>query len=251
VRGVKIPVCGSSVCEIWWLREILWLNNKPSGWVIVFHIHWNTSVCVKWKYQCVGQVCLQYDDCVKYVWFENKPSGWIMVFPTIGGLQLVGSIKLKGSFAEYSLVYRALLQKWPIILSILLTVATPYVYYDTTTWLFFVLCKLHAHTGTFHSLYTCTHTRTHTHTHVHTLCVCSWNTMTQGCVFHTHYTHTHKHRHTQTHHPTTHPPRINTHLKRKGVKWLYHGIFHILHTHAHTHTRTQLHKYTHTPERKR
>jgi len=34
--------------------------------------------------------------------------------------------KLYVSFAEYCLFYRALLQKKPIILSILLTVATPY-----------------------------------------------------------------------------------------------------------------------------
>jgi len=43
-----------------------------------------------------------------------------------GWLWLVGSIKLYVSFAEYRLFYRALLQKRPIILPILLTVATPY-----------------------------------------------------------------------------------------------------------------------------
>ena len=45
---------------------------------------------------------------------------------TLGWLRLVGSIKLQVSFAEYSLFYRALLQKRPIILSMLLTQATPY-----------------------------------------------------------------------------------------------------------------------------
>ena len=45
---------------------------------------------------------------------------------TMGWLRSVGSIKLQVSFAEYSLFYRALLQKRPIILSILLTKATPY-----------------------------------------------------------------------------------------------------------------------------
>ena len=44
----------------------------------------------------------------------------------MGWLRSVGSIKLHVSFAEYRLFYRALLQKRPIILSILLTVATPY-----------------------------------------------------------------------------------------------------------------------------
>jgi len=46
---------------------------------------------------------------------------------TVGWLRSVGSIKLLVSFAEYRLFYRALLQKRPIILSILLTEATPYV----------------------------------------------------------------------------------------------------------------------------
>ena len=44
----------------------------------------------------------------------------------MGWLQLVGSMKLQVSFAAYRLFYRALLQKRPIISSILLTKATPY-----------------------------------------------------------------------------------------------------------------------------
>ena len=44
----------------------------------------------------------------------------------MGWLRIVGSIKLWVSFAEYWLFCRALLQKRPIILSILLTKATPY-----------------------------------------------------------------------------------------------------------------------------
>jgi len=44
----------------------------------------------------------------------------------MGWLRLVGSVQLQVSFAEYSLFYRALLQKRPIILRSLLIVATPY-----------------------------------------------------------------------------------------------------------------------------
>ena len=44
-------------------------------------------------------------------------------------LRLVGSFKLYVSFAEYSLFYRALLQKRPIIVRSLLIVATPYGYW--------------------------------------------------------------------------------------------------------------------------
>jgi len=43
-------------------------------------------------------------------------------------LRSVGSIKLQVSFAEYRLFYRSHLQKRPVILSILLTVATPYLW---------------------------------------------------------------------------------------------------------------------------
>ena len=43
----------------------------------------------------------------------------------MGWLRLVGALKLQVSFAEYSLFYRALLQKKPIILRSLLVVATP------------------------------------------------------------------------------------------------------------------------------
>ena len=43
----------------------------------------------------------------------------------MGWLRLVGSLKLQVSFVEYSLFYRALLQKRPMILRSILIVATP------------------------------------------------------------------------------------------------------------------------------
>ena len=43
---------------------------------------------------------------------------------TMGGLLFVGSLKIQVSFAEYSLFYRALLQKRPMFLGSLLIVAT-------------------------------------------------------------------------------------------------------------------------------
>jgi len=46
----------------------------------------------------------------------------------MGWLRLVGSIILQVSFAEYSLCYWSLLRKRPIILSMLLTVPTPYLF---------------------------------------------------------------------------------------------------------------------------
>jgi len=49
--------------------------------------------------------------------YASRPMGW---------LRLAGSLKLQVSFAGYSLFYRALLQKRPMILRSLLIVATPY-----------------------------------------------------------------------------------------------------------------------------
>jgi len=77
----------------------------------------------------------------------------------MGRLQLVGSIKLQVSFAEYRLFYRALLQKRPIILSILRTVATPYLYYHKQMYVY----TLHKH------VYICTHTTISAYVHVCTL----------------------------------------------------------------------------------
>jgi len=60
----------------------------------------------------------------------------------MGWLQLVGSLKLQVSFAEYRLFYRALLQKRPIILRSLRIEATPYHRVSTAVsamgWLRFV-----------------------------------------------------------------------------------------------------------------
>jgi len=50
----------------------------------------------------------------------------------MGWLQLVGSLKLQVSIAEYSLFYRALLQKRPIIFRSLLIVATPQIFITLT-----------------------------------------------------------------------------------------------------------------------
>jgi len=51
-------------------------------------------------------------------------------FSPMGWLRSVGSTKLYVSFAEYRLFYRALLQKRPINLSILLTEATPDFFFN-------------------------------------------------------------------------------------------------------------------------
>ena len=55
---------------------------------------------------------------------------------SMGWLRSAGSIKLQVSFAEYRPFDRALLQKRPIILLILLTEATPYVNTHSYTHMF-------------------------------------------------------------------------------------------------------------------
>ena len=50
---------------------------------------------------------------------------YVYTYLCMGWLRWVGSLKLQVSFAEYSLFYRALLQKRPTILRCLLMVATP------------------------------------------------------------------------------------------------------------------------------
>jgi len=71
-------------------------------------------------------------------------------------LRWVGAWKIYVSFAEYSLFYRALLQKRPIILRSLLSVATKY---EIST---------HAHTHTHTRTHSHSYTHLHTHTHIST-----------------------------------------------------------------------------------
>ena len=71
-----------------------------------------------------SHVCMSHGTCIQMS--QGTCMGW---------LRSVGSIKLQVSFAEYRLFYRALLQKRPIILSILLTKATPYDQVITHVWM--------------------------------------------------------------------------------------------------------------------
>jgi len=83
-------------------------------------------VCV---YVCA---CVCACACDTHIYTHTHTHTHIYIYVSRGGrvgyvmgwLRSVGSIKLYVSFAEYFLFYRALLQKRPIILSILLTEAT-------------------------------------------------------------------------------------------------------------------------------
>ena len=77
----------------------------------------------------------------------------------MGWLRSVGSVKLQVSFTEYCLFYRALLQKRPIILLILLTEATPYSGY---IWSMYVCMYVW--------MYVCIYIYMHVHTCIH-ICI--------------------------------------------------------------------------------
>jgi len=82
---------------------------------------------------CAIQICAHLDVRILIVCIFAHFNYVISGFAHFKYVQLsimnVGSINLQVSFAEYRLFCRALVQKRPIILSILLTKATPYVYY--------------------------------------------------------------------------------------------------------------------------
>jgi len=69
--------------------------------------------------RCVAEPCS--------VLRQVAPGELLAFFLGMGWLRLVGSLKLRVSFAEYRLCYRALLQKTRIILRSLRIVATPYL----------------------------------------------------------------------------------------------------------------------------
>jgi len=70
----------------------------------------------------------------KETYIFKEPTSRSHPISILGWLRLVGSLKLDVSFAEYSLFYRALLQKRHIIPGSLLVVATPSLF-SMTLWL--------------------------------------------------------------------------------------------------------------------
>ena len=90
-------------------------------------------------------------------------------FADMGWLWLVGCLKIQVSFAEYSLFYRALLQKRPMVLGSLLIVAiscqTPLFHRDVTQ----LSRRLNTYCNTLQHATTHGNTLQHTATHYNTL----------------------------------------------------------------------------------
>jgi len=75
---------------------------------------------------------------------------------SIGWLRMIGSLNLYVSFAEYCLLYRALLRQRPIILRSLLIVATTYTERQRSRGIYSCVYKKHAY------MQTCKHANIHT-----------------------------------------------------------------------------------------
>ena len=116
---------------------------------------WNdlAFTCVK-RLSYVWNNCHMYDKtCLIHV-CEMTWRVWLDSFMCMtrlihmGWLQLVGSIKLQVSFAKEPYKRDDILQERHIILSILLSVATPYVFHDSficVTWLFHMRAMPHSY----------------------------------------------------------------------------------------------------------
>ena len=95
-------------------------------------LHCVRSVCIYLSHSLTHTPCTcSWHSSSVYTSFRSSLSLCLslthLTYAPMGWLRLVGSIKLQVSFAEYSLFYRALLQKRRIMLSILLSEATPYL----------------------------------------------------------------------------------------------------------------------------
>jgi len=124
----------------------------------------------------------------------------------MGWLQLVGSLKLQISCAEYTLFYRALLQKRPIILRSLVVAATAYEYMCTYSYAAKVARPRNTQDSN-SSVYMRTHTHIRACTHTYTphtrvwhdsfICVTWLIHLCDVHTWHAYVRHTHTHTHTQ------------------------------------------------------
>jgi hypothetical protein len=101
-------------------------------------------------WHCPASFCL----CITYSYAWSLHYRFIYIC-TMGWLRSVGSIKVQVSFAKYRLFCRFLLQNRHIILSILLTEATPYIHIALSPT-FFCLCVTYSYVWSLHT-YSYTH----------------------------------------------------------------------------------------------
>jgi len=103
----------ASVCVFF--QGIFWAISQIFGEYAYVNTHTRTHIHMNTDHYVCMYVCIYVCVCV-CVYIQVTGIGW---------LWLVGFLKLQVSFAEYSLFYRALLQKIPIIFRSKRIIATP------------------------------------------------------------------------------------------------------------------------------
>jgi len=115
------------------------------------HVWHDSFICVTWLvHKC--------DTTYSYMWYDPFicATSRIHLCNPMGWLRWVGCLKIYVSLQNIGLFCRSLLQKSPIFLSILLIVATPYVF-------------SHVECATIRSTHTTTNTNTHLLSHTRAL----------------------------------------------------------------------------------
>jgi len=146
--------------------SILWGENEEGGhdsFILRTLFCQMSSIFIR-----VSHVTQTSESCIWGTWLVHMtpssfvPSSVKRALYTVCSLfplyWLVGSLKLYVSFAEYSLFYEALLQKWPVIFRSLLIVATLYPLLSNECYIlsvrFFLLIWLsHTHTSSLSLVY--------------------------------------------------------------------------------------------------
>ena len=108
-----------AVCVVWCVHLCDWICVREVWWSVLCE----TCMCVIW-FVWVWRLCDAMRACV---WFDLCERG-VAVCVVWYALRVVGSFKLQVSLAEYSLFYRTLLQKRPVIWRSLLIVAISYAH---------------------------------------------------------------------------------------------------------------------------
>ena len=104
-----------------------WMSLNHSVWhtYLLAYIQTHIRACIHANIHMYIHVFLH---TYSHIYIQTYKNTCKYSFMHMGWPRLVGSIKLQFSFAEYSLFYRSLVQKRPIIVSIPLTEATSYMH---------------------------------------------------------------------------------------------------------------------------
>jgi len=155
----------STIKCVTWLIHVWHDSFIRVTWLIPYMWH-DTFICVTWLiYMCYMTHPYMWNDSIIHM----KLYAWKS---TMGWLRWVGSLKLQVSFAKEPYKTDDILQKRPIILRSLLTVATPYwrsvcIYVCTYMCIFYAYLYMYIYTSVYIHIYTYVYTHTYTYIHSH------------------------------------------------------------------------------------